>query len=226
MNIIDYVPNMPLTWHVCGIGEVDLCHHIAGDCQTFFDIGARTKSHIVDNVYDPNKTYHLFEPLPHFVSELREKYKDRSNVIIHQLGLGSRNSVLDFYEASESFINREVFKQEKPSLQVPVTTLDKFCDKNKIDYIDFLKIDTEGFELEVLYGAKKMIGQSRIKYLQFEYSDTYLDAGLTLQKVISCFSPDWKMYLLQPQTLVRIPREYFPYMERYQYNNFLATKAF
>jgi len=226
MDIIDYTPNMPLIWHVCDIGEVELCHHISKDCNMLLDVGARNKSHIVDSIYDAKKQFHLFEPLPQFVAELKEKYKDFTGVNVHQTGLGSKDATLDFFEASQSFINRKVFKQEKPSLQVPVTTLDKFCDKNKIDYIDFLKIDTEGFELEVLYGAKKMIGQSRIKYLQFEYSDTYLDAGLTLEKVISCFSPDWRMYLLQPQTLVRIPREYFPYMERYQYNNFLATKAF
>lgn len=176
MQIIDYTIEMPLTWNVVDLGEVELCQHIANDCKRFMDVGARTRSHIVDSVYDSKKEYYLFEPVPEFATELTRAYSRFPNIFIHQFGLGSKDAVLDYYERSQSFINRPLFKQDKPSSQISVTTLDNFCNKNSIDQIDFLKIDTEGFELEVLLGAKKMLSEEQIRYVQFEYGGTYPDA--------------------------------------------------
>ena len=52
-------------------------------------------------------------------------------------------------------------------------TLDNFIKRNgKIinSKIDLIKIDTEGFELEVLRGAEKTIKQLKPKYIQLEYN--------------------------------------------------------
>jgi FkbM family methyltransferase len=40
-------------------------------------------------------------------------------------------------------------------------TLDDFCEQNKIERVDFIKIDTDGHELEVLKGAEKTIRKLR-----------------------------------------------------------------
>ncbi|MFH1317467.1 MAG: FkbM family methyltransferase [Candidatus Omnitrophota bacterium] len=54
--------------------------------------------------------------------------------------------------------------------KVETKTLDSFCLQNRIEHIDFLKIDVEGFELEVFKGAKKLLQQRKIKLLVFEVS--------------------------------------------------------
>ena len=41
-------------------------------------------------------------------------------------------------------------------VNVKAVTLDKFCKDNSISFIDILKIDTEGFEANVLRGAQKI----------------------------------------------------------------------
>lgn len=41
-------------------------------------------------------------------------------------------------------------------------SLDDFCRQQGIDRIDFLKIDTEGFDLEVIRGADVLFQQNRI----------------------------------------------------------------
>lgn len=56
------------------------------------------------------------------------------------------------------------------SIEVETITIDSFCDKNNIDIIDFLKIDVEGFELNVLKGAKRMLHDKRISLIAFEIS--------------------------------------------------------
>jgi FkbM family methyltransferase len=52
--------------------------------------------------------------------------------------------------------------------QVQVTTLDEYCRTAGIDYIDILKTDTQGFELEVLRGAAGLIAEQRINLLHME----------------------------------------------------------
>ncbi len=55
--------------------------------------------------------------------------------------------------------------------------------KNKklsIKKIDLIKIDTEGYELEVLIGAKKTIEKFKPKYIQIEYNWHHLFKNVNL----------------------------------------------
>ena len=47
-------------------------------------------------------------------------------------------------------------------VQVPVETLDRFCSRENIDWIDILKTDCQGYDLMVLRGGEKMISSHRI----------------------------------------------------------------
>jgi len=58
--------------------------------------------------------------------------------------------------------------------KVKITTLDNFCKEKNIDFIDCVKIDVEGFELEVLEGAKELIQNNRIKLIILEISKILL----------------------------------------------------
>jgi FkbM family methyltransferase len=55
--------------------------------------------------------------------------------------------------------------------EVLVTTLDKYCSKNNIKHIDFLKVDVEGFEIEVFRGARSLFLNKNIKLVAFELSE-------------------------------------------------------
>lgn len=56
------------------------------------------------------------------------------------------------------------------TINVKTTTLDTICMNNGIDYIDFLKVDVEGFELEVFIGAARMLKAKKIGLIAFEIS--------------------------------------------------------
>ena len=49
-----------------------------------------------------------------------------------------------------------------------IEMLDNFIREKKIEFIDILKIDVEGFEFEVLQGAKNTIKEKKINVIQFE----------------------------------------------------------
>lgn len=52
-----------------------------------------------------------------------------------------------------------------------------------VDNVDFVKIDTEGYELEVLKGFGEAL--KKVKVIQFEYGGTYLDSGVRLADVVA-----------------------------------------
>jgi hypothetical protein len=52
------------------------------------------------------------------------------------------------------------------------------------DYIDILKIDVEGADYDVLFGARKLLESKFIRFIQIEYSTHYELAGRTFQDVI------------------------------------------
>ena len=58
---------------------------------------------------------------------------------------------------------------------VQVETLDNYCQRNSISKIDLLKIDTQGYDLEVLRGAKQMLSEHRI--IEITFIDIYQDLG-------------------------------------------------
>ena len=63
------------------------------------------------------------------------------------------------------------FGTKARQIQVRCTTLDRFCSERGVKQIDVLKIDTEGFEFEVLKGASSMLAQQAIKFIYFEFND-------------------------------------------------------
>lgn len=104
-----------------------------------------------------------------------------------------------------------------------VTTLDAYCQRWQIQRINFLKIDVEGSELNVLKGANKMLCSGKIDYLQFEYGSTFKDAGISLEAVFQFLQQyRYSLFKILPNGLDCQP-EFLPEYEDWQWSNFLAV---
>lgn len=57
---------------------------------------------------------------------------------------------------------------------VAMVSLDEYCERHAIPRIDYLKIDVEGYESEVLRGAERMIAASPDILIQTEYEPRHL----------------------------------------------------
>lgn len=57
-----------------------------------------------------------------------------------------------------------------PAERVEIDTLANYCARAGIDFVDVLKTDTEGYDLEVLRGASSLLAQQRIGYVFTEVS--------------------------------------------------------
>ena len=73
-----------------------------------------------------------------------------------------------FKRRQATFLKENPKKSFENVDKVKTNTLDKFCEKNLIDKIDVLKIDTQGHEAEVLNGAIQMLTKQRIKVVELE----------------------------------------------------------
>jgi FkbM family methyltransferase len=187
--------------------------------KLLFDVGLSVELTFPD---DGKTIQHCFEPL---MRDYSRACQFKSNtVIINNLGLGSKPGTFKYYAHSTSLMPRAHYKCKVDCsclTTVDVTTLDLYCEKNNITGpIDFIKIDTEGYELEVIKGARKSLQNT--KFVQFEYGGTYPDANITLLDVYKelrsvgfnyfyLIGPD---YLLLQETPI----------ENCQYSNYVATK--
>jgi uncharacterized membrane protein YqiK len=59
--------------------------------------------------------------------------------------------------------------------EIKLTSIDQFCKNQNISHINILKSDTQGFELEVLNGAKEMLTKKAIQfvYLEINFIELY-----------------------------------------------------
>jgi len=73
-------------------------------------------------------------------------------------------------------------------IKIPKITIDIFCEKNKVDKIDGIKIDVDGIDMEVLEGAKKIITKDRPSVIIEHYSQNLIDFFDSLNYDLYTFS--------------------------------------
>lgn len=143
--------------------------------KVVFDVGARADTDYLD--LKPRIQLHAFEPNIEFFQELQEKIGNRKNVFLNNIGLGDRVAEnVGYNHFRQAFVDGE-----EPDLvgetTFPMTTLDLYAGERGIERIDFLKIDTEGYDYKVLQGGLNTIPKCR--YIQYEHwNDTRHFHGL------------------------------------------------
>jgi hypothetical protein len=65
------------------------------------------------------------------------------------------------------------------TISVPCITLDQFCEQEKVDHIDILKVDTEGHDLSVLKGATRTLRDRGVSFVHVEFNSMTPRIGST-----------------------------------------------
>lgn len=149
------------------------------------DIGANKGNYSKLLLEQTDANVLAFEPLPKAYAELealKKIYPTRFSAV--NIGVGDQNTSLEInygdedselasFSTEANLINY-VGESNINKLMVNIVTLDNYFNSNtesiKFSEIDLLKIDTEGYEYEVLNGAQNTIKKYRPKYIQIEYN--------------------------------------------------------
>lgn len=146
----------------------------------FFDIGAHQGIYtlLASKKVGSSGQVFAFEPSPRELRRLRwNLFLNRCrNVRVVPSALGSREGVAELFvclgqETGCNSLRPPAVSEPTKSTQVLVTTLDSYLQKHHIDLVDFIKLDVEGAELEVLKGATKLLSHNSRPVLFCELAD-------------------------------------------------------
>ncbi len=160
------------------VTAVDLARDVAIHLGTvahpvLFDVGANEGQTIEEmrRVF-PDATIVSFEPSPRTFASLSRRLSGASRIRLENLAVGDTIGTLPFTVCGDWSVNdsllRPTFSPDSTKVDVAVTTLDRYCADHAIARVDWLKIDTQGFDLHVLRGAASLLARGDIRAVSAE----------------------------------------------------------
>ena len=149
-----------------------------------------------------------FEASPINFEYLKKKIKDNkqgynnTEIVLENIALGAEEKIIEFNQFNESSSStiKEIDKESKyykrkfrlinflnnketyQKIKIKISKLKEYIEKNNIKKIDFMKIDTEGYEFEILLGLENKIKLVDIIMFEHHY-DNMIKKGYTFEDI-------------------------------------------
>ena len=149
-----------------------------------------------------------FEASPINFEYLKKKIKDNkqgynnTEIVLENKALGAEEKIIEFNQFNESSSStiKEIDKESKyykrkfrlinflnnketyQKIKIKISKLKEYIEKNNIKKIDFMKIDTEGYEFEILLGLENKIKLVDIIMFEHHY-DNMIKKGYTFEDI-------------------------------------------
>jgi FkbM family methyltransferase len=153
----------------------DVCRDLRGfpslsPIATIIDVGANVGQSVERFLREfPRAMIVSCEPAPAAFAKLSANYGAHPRVLCKEIALGSRESTAVMQIDSDvSELNSIVRKPDQSvsggdRVLVQMDTLDHLLEMLNVRVVDLLKIDTEGFEIDVLNGGEVYLSSGRVK---------------------------------------------------------------
>lgn len=136
--------------------------------RTVLDIGANIGEVTTEYWHQfPDATIHCVEPARASYEGLVRHFRGNGRVNIYHVAFGDKtgSACLSTDGPSDRF---RIIDLDESGEMVKMETLDHFLTLTNIEQVDFMKIDTEGFDLAVLQGGKEALRLDRVSVIQVE----------------------------------------------------------
>lgn len=212
-------------------GELRALKEILPSCHTVFDVGANVGKWVeLALQINPSLQLHGFEASRiTFQKLMQSPVAQRLNANHVALGATPGEAILHVYAETggmNSLYSRRGLSIGQPigEERVRVTTLTDYCTEQGIEQIDFLKLDVEGHEMAVLKGGEALLAGAQIRFIQFEYGGSNIDARTFLGDFFELFGRyGYRLHKIYPDRLELVPC-YEQQMENFHYQNWMATR--
>jgi len=138
----------------------------------------------------PQAMIYAFEPLPELFSQLKKNTSSFPNVKCFEMALGDKTGTCNIYQSSgesdgsSSILEPKEHLKNHPNvifeqrIEVEVITLNDWIKKYNVDKVDFLWLDLQGFELNVLKESKEIISKVSVIYTEVSIIENYSKSAL------------------------------------------------
>jgi FkbM family methyltransferase len=198
-----------------------------------FDVGAYTGQYTekVLSSFGAQAQVYCFEPNEATFNVLKSNHGTKKDVRCYNIGLSDMEESRVLYSNGETSSMASLYHRHpdqsniigKQISRIPLTTLDLFCKREKVEGIDLLKMDVEGHELKVLNGAESMIGSGRVRFIQFEFGDCNVYSRTFLRDFLELLRPRYRVFRILHRGLWPIDK-YDEALEILKVTNYLAIK--
>jgi len=214
-------------------GEYRVLRTVMPESRVVFDVGA----HVGDwceaaLAINPALEIHAFEPARDSFAALTAKLLPQ--VKASNLGLGAAGEERELFSFGPHTQLRSLYRREGleddykigapvVSERVLLTTLDDYCAARGIDRIDYLKIDAEGHDLQVLRGARSLLDRRAVRIIQFEYGQANIESRDLLKDFFAFFRDyEFNLHKIHAEGYT-IHLRYNARLDNFQHQNWLAV---
>ncbi len=158
---------------------IDLMKNVIGESDVVVDVGANIGTHtlIMGKLVEQSGKVLAFDPDPVSVLRLKENIEINQfkNIKVFEYALSRNHGQTSLYVHNSDLNDKgtsslyELPKLDKEKIDVSVYTLDEIAIQEKLNKLNFIKIDTRGSDFPVIEGAIECIKKYR-PYVIFEYN--------------------------------------------------------
>ncbi|MGG9964525.1 FkbM family methyltransferase [Ferruginibacter sp. SUN106] len=198
-----------------------------------FDVGANVGNYSVMLIEKgATAPVYAFEPHPATFAIL-QKSAEKNKFHAVEMGLSASPMKAKIYDSAESdgsehasiFRNviEKIHEYTVKETDIELTSIDVFVKDNNISNISFLKIDTEGNELNVLKGATGCIANNMIDIIQIEFNEMNIMSRTFLSDIINVL-PGFEFYRLLPDSMYPLGKYRPLFHEIFAFQNIVAVR--
>lgn len=154
--------------------------------ETILDIGSNKGQFILlVEKFFKNKTIYSFEPISEILDKQKKFFRYKKNITFFNIGIGEKSQKKKFYitnrKDSSSFlkvdknINKNKDYNIKEQREIQIKPLDEIMINANLISPILIKIDVQGYELEVLKGSTCLL--KKVKYIIIEISKKEIYLG-------------------------------------------------
>lgn len=196
-----------------------------------FDVGAHDGSYSagVRDVLGERARIYCFEPSLKTFDNLRKTLGDQPEIFLYNLGFGDREEEATLHSTGYGSPGSTLYTpfgaapgQSLTNETCRLRRLDRFCEEEGIRRIEFLKIDVEGNELNVLRGASGMLKTGAIRLIQFEFGEVQIGSRTFFKDLYRLLTPDYTIHRILRAGLAPI-EAYDEIHEIFRTTNYLAV---
>ena len=198
----------------------------------FLDLGANigTTGIYFTNKLAPNLKLLAFEPDPENFKLLRINLilnnMAQNKAVAENFGLGVETSEMTMYRNIDNPGGNGMYldflkpKDEWESEPIKIIPLDKYFDENKLSAKDvkYIWIDTEGFEAQVLLGARNILTENPAPIFM-EFSPRFWQQSGHYEKMMKLLTENYKGYILILETMRTKQIKVYPIEKLWEFQN-------